>query len=83
MLQVLAFGLVTPASVYYINRHFPPHQRVTGQAFMTMTATGGSVVGSVAGGIVLDVSGVPLMLLVGLVAATLGAVFMAIGADRS
>jgi len=83
LLQVLAFGLVTPASVYYINRHFPAHQRVTGQAFMTMTATGGSVIGSVAGGIVLDVSGVPRMLLVGLVAAALGAVFMAGGADRS
>lgn len=81
-LQFAAFGLAVPASVYYINRHFPAAQRVTGQAYMTMTATAGSVIGSVAGGIVLDAAGVPTMLLLGAVIATAGAVCMTFGADR-
>lgn len=82
-LQFAAFGLIVPASVYYIDRHFPRGQRVTGQAYMTMTATGGSVIGSVVGGLVLDAAGVPMMLLVGTVIGALGAACMAAGADRS
>ena len=82
-LQFAAFGLVIPASVYYIDRHFPVQQRVTGQAFMTMTATGGSVIGSVFGGIVLDHYGMPTMLMLGAAFAVVGAVAMAVGADRS
>jgi len=68
--------------VYYIDRHFPPGQRTTGQAYMTMTATAGSVVGSVVGGIVLDAAGVPSMLLAGALIAVAGAVSIAAGADR-
>lgn len=82
-LQFAAFGLVVPASVYYIDRHFPMAQRVTGQAFMTMTATGGSVIGSVAGGLVLDLGGVPTMLLVGAGFGVLGALCMSLGVDRT
>ena len=82
-LQFAAFGLIIPASVYYIDRHFPPGQRTTGQAYMTMTATAGSVVGSVVGGIVLDAAGVPSMLLVGELIAVACAVSIAAGADRS
>ncbi len=82
-LQFAAFGLIVPASVYYVNRHFPPSQRVTGQAYMTMTATAGSVIGSVVGGVVLDVAGVPTMLLLGAVFGVLGAGCMAVGSNRS
>lgn len=82
-IQIAAFGLIVPASVYYIDRHFPPGQRVTGQAYMTMTATGGSVIGSVLGGLVLDAAGVPEMLLVGTALGAIGAACMAAGADRA
>lgn len=81
-LQFAAFGLAIPASVFYVNRLFPSAQRVTGQAYMTMTATGGSVLGSVVGGVALDASGVPTMLLIGSGFGAAGAVCMWVGANQ-
>ena len=82
-LQFAAFGLLVPASVYYINRLFPPSERVKGQAYMTMTATAGSVVGSLAGGLVLQSAGVPSLLLLGVGFATVGAALTWAGANRA
>lgn len=82
VLQFAGFGLVIPATVYYVNRLFPAALRVRGQAYITMTFSAGSVVGALIGGVVLDAAGVPMLLLVGTVAATVGAVFVWFGADR-
>ena len=81
LLQILAFGLMVMASVYYVERLLPAADRIKGQAYMTMTATAGSVVGSLAGGWLLDLSGVPSMLLVGTVIAGLGAVLTLTSAE--
>lgn len=69
--QIGGFALSVPASVYYTNSLIRPKDRAKGQSFMTVTNTVGSIFGSTLGGLILDVSGVPAML----IAATLAAVF--------
>ncbi|HJE51113.1 MAG TPA: MFS transporter [Tessaracoccus flavescens] len=81
-LQLLAFAVLVPASIYYVNQLMPPGDRVKGQAYMTMTNTLGTVVGSISGGILLDVAGVPTMLLVGTVVAAVGAILTLISAEH-
>lgn len=81
-LQVAAFALVIPASVYYVDRLMPPRDRVRGQAYMTVTLTLGNVVAGLAGGALLDVAGVPALLAVGTVFATVGAVAVLAGTER-
>lgn len=83
LLQMVAFGLAIPASVYYVNRLFPSTLRVRGQSYMTMTFSAGNVLGALMGGVVLDAAGVPMLLLVASVVATAGAVLVWLGADRS
>lgn len=80
-LQMLAFAVMVMASVYYVERLLPAADRIKGQAYMTMTSTVGSVVGSLLGGVLLDVSGVSLMLLVGTVIAGVGAVLTVTSAE--
>ncbi len=80
-LQMVAFAVMVMASVYYVERLLPARDRIKGQAYMTMTSTVGSVVGSLAGGVLLDVSGVSLMLLVGTLIAGVGAVLTLVGAE--
>ncbi|MFT3888776.1 MAG: MFS transporter [Arachnia sp.] len=82
VLQFAGFGLLIPATVYYVNRLLPAALRVRGQSYMTMTMSAGSVFGAMIGGLVLDAAGVPALLLVGTVAATAGAVLVWLGADR-
>lgn len=83
LLQMVAFGLAIPASVYYVNRLFPSTLRVRGQSYMTMTFSAGNVLGALMGGVVLDAAGVPMLLLVASAVATAGAVLVWLGADRS
>ncbi len=73
-LQVAAFALVVPASVYYVDRLLPPRERVRGQAYMTVTLTLGNVVAGLGGGVLLDLAGVPALLAVGTAFAAVGAV---------
>lgn len=81
-LQMLAFAIMVPATVYYVNRLMAPTDRVKGQAYMTMTSTLGSVIGSLTGGMLIDAAGVPTMLLVGAVVAAVGATLTVAGAER-
>lgn len=73
-LQVVAYALFLPASVYYVDRYLAPLQRVRGQAWMTLTATIGTVVAGLVGGTLMDLMGVPVMLALGSVTSALGAV---------
>nr|NLI49654.1 hypothetical protein [Propionibacterium sp.] len=81
-LQVGAFALVVPASVYYVDRLMPPRERVRGQAYMTVTLTLGNVVAGLAGGALLDLAGVPALLAVGTAFGAAGAVAVLAGAER-
>ena len=62
-LQMLGYGLFTPASVYYVNESVPPADRVAGQTVMMVASNGlGGMLGSLLAGRLLDVGGVGLML---------------------
>lgn len=62
-LQMMGYGLFTPASVYYVNESVPPAGRVRGQTLMMAASNGlGGMVGSLLAGRLLDAGGVGLML---------------------
>ena len=61
--QMLGYGLFTPASVYYANENVSPADRVRGQAVMMMASNGlGGMAGNLAAGYAIDLGGVNAML---------------------
>lgn len=62
-LQMLGYGLFTPASVYFVNESVPPADRVRGQTVMMVASNGlGGMLGSLLAGRLLDLGGVTMML---------------------
>ena len=62
-IQVLGYGLFTPASVYFVNESVPAADRVRGQTVMMVASNGlGGMMGGVLAGWTLDLGGVNLML---------------------
>ena len=74
--QAFSFAVFIPASVYYINATMKGGDKVKGQAYLNGMATLGGVIGSVAGGWLLDHNGVPGMLVFASAAAVLGALLL-------
>ena len=81
--QMLGWGLLTAASVYYVNAIMEPEDAIKGQAYFTMTYTLGSVIGSFLGGALIDFARVSSMLLFATVSALFGAVIVFIFAERT
>lgn len=82
ILQVGSFGVLLPATVYYVDRMLPVAERTRGQAYMTLTLTVGSVVVGLGGGQLLDRSGVPALLAAGAAASLLAVVLVFVGTSR-
>lgn len=62
-IQVLGYGLFTPASVYFVNESVPESDRVRGQTIMMVASNGlGGMMGGVLAGWTLDLGGANLML---------------------
>lgn len=62
-IQMLGYGLFTPASVYYANESVPAADRVQGQSIMMMASNGlGGMAGNLIAGYVIDFGGVNAML---------------------
>lgn len=62
-IQMLGYGLFTPASVYFVNESVPVEDRVRGQTLMMVASNGmGGMLGSLLGGAILDWGGVAAML---------------------
>ena len=62
-IQMLGYGLFTPASVYYANENVPAADRVRGQAVMMMASNGlGGMAGNLIAGYAIDLGGVNFML---------------------
>ena len=77
LVQMLGYGIFTPASVFFVNETVPHEDKVKGQSLMMAFSNGmGGTVGSFVGGWALDFGGVPFMLGVML---TLGAIAVALG----
>lgn len=74
--QLSAWGFSTLFLVVYISRVVERQDAVKGQAFATTALTVGNAIGSLLGGRLLDLYGVPPMLTVGTVLAGAGALMM-------
>ena len=62
-LQMLGYGLFTPASVYFVNESVPPADRVRGQTIMMVASNGlGGMLGGLLAGWTLDAGGANWML---------------------
>ena len=61
-MHLLGYGLYAGSSVLYVNETVDTSYQSTGQALMTATCSVGTVAGSILGGKLLDMTGVPGML---------------------
>ncbi len=73
LVQPMGWGLLTVASVYYVNELMQQQDRIKGQAYMTMTLTAATIIGSLGGGWLLDAAGVQGMLIVAVICGAAGA----------
>ena len=74
VLQMGAYALFVPASVYYVNQIIEKNDMVKGQSFLTTSMTLAGVFASLAGGILLDMIGVHESLLLGAIVSVVGVV---------
>lgn len=81
LLQTFSFGLFLPAMVSFIGEVMAKGEAVKGQALYTVMVTVSSMLASVLGGIMLDVSGPGFMLLISTIATGLGALVLVLIVD--
>ena len=82
VLQMFAYALFIPASVYYVNQKVAKADRVKGQSLVTMSMTLSGVFASFCGGILLDAIGVEQVLLLSAVLSVIGAVIVCLTAEK-
>lgn len=63
--QILGYGLLFPALVSFIDHIMQKHEAIRGQAIFTISLTVGNVLGSVLGGMILDMYSSKTLLLIG------------------
>ncbi len=83
LFQLVSFGLFLPAMVNFINEIMSRGEAVKGQAFFTTMVTVTSMVSSLIGGVILDISGAKMLTLVATAATALGAVIIIASVDRT
>lgn len=83
VLQMMGWGLIAAASVYYVNAIMEEQDAIKGQAYITMTYTLGSVIGSLLGGALIDSSGVNAMLIFATISATFGMLILLFATERT
>lgn len=72
VLQIFGWALISVASVYYVNSIIDHEDSVQGQSYMITSYTIGCIIGSLAGGRILDSAGVKGMLIAASLFAVLG-----------
>ena len=82
VLQLFAYALFIPASVYYVNQKIAINNRVKGQSMVTMAMTIAGVFASLIGGMLIDSIGVHLVLMVGAIVSTIGAVIVCLTVEN-
>lgn len=83
LLQAVSFAVIIPASVYYAEVSMKPEDKMKGQAYMSLSMTVGSVIGSLCGGYLIQFLGVKAALICGVVFAALGIILVAIGIRKA
>ena len=82
VLQLAGWGLIAIAPVYYVNQVIGAEDAIKGQAYMGMSYTVATVLSSLAGGWLIDVAGVPVMLAVASFAGVAGAMVVIMFTER-
>ena len=80
--QMFAWGITCIALVYYVNEIMEEEDAVKGQAYVTTTNTIAMVIGSLAGGWLIDLSGVQTMMIFSACCGAFGAVLVLLGIRR-
>ena len=73
--NIVAFGLFMPALVYFVNSIMDEGEAVKGQALYPISNSVSAVISSFAGGYIMDLCGVRMLLLISLILCAGGAVF--------
>ena len=79
----MGWGLIAAASVYYVNAIMEEQDAIKGQAYISMTYTLGSVIGSLLGGALIDSSGVNAMLIFATISAAFGMLILLFATERT
>lgn len=80
--QLISFGLFLPVMVMFINEVMSKGEAVKGQAFFTMMSTVASIVGSLIGGVILDLSGAKMLTLIATIITAAGTVILIMSVDK-
>ena len=80
--QLIAFGLFLPAMVHFIDEIMSKGEAVKGQSVFTMMVTITTMLSSLTGGAILDISGAKMLTLVSLIITAAGAVIILATVDR-
>jgi len=80
--QLVAFALIMPSMVYYVNEIMSPGEAVKGQSLFTMMFTFSSIAASFAGGWILDVSGAKVLTFISTLITAAGAVIVFLSIDK-
>lgn len=80
--QLISFGLFLPVMVMFINEVMSKGEAVKGQAFFTMMSTVASIVGSLIGGVILDLSGAKMLTLIATIITAAGTLILIMSVDK-
>lgn len=82
LLQTFSYGLFLPAMVLFINETMARGEAVKGQALYTVMTTVASVIASISGGFILDISSPKMLLLVSTALTIIGMIFVVLLVDK-
>lgn len=78
-IQLLGYGLFTPASVFFTKENIPAVDRIRGQSIMMVASNGlGGTIGNLLGGAAIDLGGVSAMLTMCIVCGMVGVLLAAV-----
>lgn len=81
-LQIGAYAIIIPASVYYVNQMIAKSDAIKGQSMVTTAITASGILANLVGGILLDAVGVHRVLLIGLLISIVGAVIVILSTEN-
>ena len=82
LFQLISFGLFLPVMVMFINEVMSKGEAVKGQAFFTMMTTVASIIGSLIGGVILDLSGAKMLTLIATIFTAVGTAILIATVDK-
>lgn len=82
LFQLISFGLFLPVMVMFIDEVMSKGEAVKGQAFFTMMTTVASIIGSLIGGVILDLSGAKMLTLIATIFTAVGTALLIATVDK-